>query len=215
MGLDLDDMRQGHDGPVLDLQLDGLQIALTPILGQISLQVSRSETLALVGPSGVGKTSLLRIIAGLEDGYDGHRALSGEVAMVFQEPTLMPWRTVIDNLCIVAQINEAQARHALDDVGLAERADEFPNNLSLGQQRRLSLARAFAVTPDWWLMDAPFVSLDPELADEMMALFAKLRAAHNVTTILVTHVVAEAERLANRIVTLGGVPGQIVSDVQN
>jgi len=104
---------------------------------------------------------------------------------------------------------------ALAEVGLSERSEAFPNTLSLGQQRRLSLARAFAIKPDLLLMDEPFVSLDPELVEEMMALFAKLRAAHKVTTIIVTHVESEAKRLASRIVTLGGSPGQIISDVQN
>ncbi len=185
------------------------------VLAEIKLRIERSETLALVGPSGVGKTSLLRIIAGLEERYRGSFAVSGRTAMVFQEPTLLPWRNLRDNLCITADVSAAEAIAALQEVGLAARAEEFPNNLSLGQQRRLSLARAFAVKPDLLLMDEPFVSLDPDLVEEMMALFAKLRAAYQVTTIIVTHVEAEAKRLASRIVTLGGSPGRITRDDQN
>lgn len=185
------------------------------MLGPLSLNVERGDTLALTGPSGIGKTSLLRIIAGLEARYQGSFTVNGRAAMVFQEPTLLPWRSVQDNITIPTGITTLEARAALAEVGLAARAGDFPNTLSLGQQRRLSLARAFAVKPDLLLMDEPFVSLDPALVEEMMALFASLRAAHKVTTILVTHVEAEAKRLANRILTLGGPPGQIISDVQN
>ncbi|MGB0439510.1 MAG: ABC transporter ATP-binding protein [Paracoccaceae bacterium] len=199
----------------LDLDLHGLRIGSKQVLGRIALWVGRSETLALVGPSGVGKTSLLRVIAGLETRFQGRVHVAGARAMVFQEPTLLPWRTLCDNLCIPTGISRAQAMAALDEVGLGDRGQDYPNSLSLGQQRRLSLARAFAVKPDLLLMDEPFVSLDPDLVEDMMQLFVRLRAAHQVTTLLVTHVEAEAQRLASRIVTLGGTPGQIISDVQN
>ncbi|MFK7876184.1 MAG: ABC transporter ATP-binding protein [Paracoccaceae bacterium] len=194
---------------VLDLRVSGLQIGSTAVLGDIELSVERSETLALVGPSGVGKTSLLRIIAGLEPRYQGRCDVSGQAAMVFQEPTLLPWRSVADNICLTTGVSRSEAETALAEVGLATRGNDYPNTLSLGQQRRLSLARAFACKPDLLLMDEPFVSLDPELVEEMMALFMTLRRAHNVTTILVTHVAEEAKRLASRIVTLGGTPAVI------
>lgn len=200
---------------MLDLRLAGLSMGETAVLGAIDLRVERSETLALVGPSGVGKTSLLRIIAGLETRHVGQCDVAGKVAMVFQEPTLLPWRTLSENLCITTGISETEATAALAEVGLEARGDDYPNALSLGQQRRLSLARAFAVKPDLLLMDEPFVSLDPELVEEMMMLFLTLRRAHTVTTILVTHVVDEAKRLASRIVTLGGTPGVIAGDVPN
>lgn len=202
-------------GPVLDLHITSLVFGGAPVLGEVSLKVAASETLALVGPSGVGKTSLLRVIAGLESNYRGHCDVTGQVAMVFQEPTLLIWRSVRDNVTIPTGASNEQANQALSDVGLADRADDFPSQLSLGQQRRLSLARAFAVRPKLLLMDEPFVSLDPVLVEEMMRLFAKLRAAHQVTTILVTHVEDEAKKLASRIVTLGGKPAQITSDTQN
>lgn len=206
---------QGPSGPVLDLRVDGLQLGGTAILGDIDLKVERLETLALVGPSGVGKTSLLRIIAGLEARHEGRCTVTGQSAMVFQEPTLLPWRSVANNICIPAGVSRSAADMALAEVGLEDRGDDYPNTLSLGQQRRLSLARAFAVRPDLLLMDEPFVSLDPDLVAEMMALFDALRAAHHVTTIIVTHVEAEAKRLASRIVTMGGAPGQITGDIEN
>lgn len=174
-----------------------------------------TETLALVGLSGVGKTSLLRIIAGVEDRYEGRCDVSGRVAMVFQELTLLPWRNLRENLCVTTGITKDQAQIALAEVGLAGREKEYPNQLSLGQQRRLSLARAFAVKPALLLMDEPFVSLDPDLADEMMTLFTELRTKHRLATIIVTHVEAEALRLADRIVTLGGTPAQITADLRN
>lgn len=200
---------------MLDVRLRSLCHDGAQILRDVSLQLTRGETLALVGPSGIGKSSLLRAIAKLNIEFEGTCALNGTCAMVFQEPTLLPWRTVRDNIGVTTGATAAQIDIALEDVGLAGRANDYPAQLSLGQQRRLSLARAFAIKPDLLLLDEPFVSLDPELVDEMMTLFARLRATHNVTTILVTHVAQEAEKLANRIVTLGGSPATIVSDVQN
>ena len=197
---------------MLDLRIDSLDIRQTAVLGSIDLSIFKGETAALVGPSGVGKTTLLRIIAGLEKTYQGQCRVDGRVSVVFQEPTLLPWRTVMDNICIPTGIDDTAALAVLNDVGLDDRAHDFPNALSLGQQRRLALARAFAVKPDLLLMDEPFVSLDPALVDEMMTLFIKLRDAHDVTTIIVTHVQSEAERLANRIITLGDAPARIISD---
>ena len=162
-----------------------------------------------------GKSSLLRIFAGLERGYDGTCTVTGRTAMVFQEPTLLPWRSLRDNITIAAGVSTDVADAVLADVGLADRRDAFPNRLSLGQQRRLSLARAFAVRPDLLLMDEPFVSLDPQLVGEMIALFARLRNAYGVTTVLVTHVVEEARQLADRILTLSGQPARVASDTFN
>lgn len=187
----------------------------TPILAEMSLTLKQGETLVLVGPSGVGKSTLLRIIAGLEVGFHGRCSIHGKVSMVFQEPTLLPWRTVRDNLCIVADLVLGEVETLLAEVGLGGRGDDFPGQLSLGQQRRLSLARALAVRPNLLLMDEPFVSLDPALVEDMMTLFARLRVAHEVTTVLVTHSMDEARALGSRIVTLGGSPARIVEDVQN
>lgn len=198
--------------PVLDLRLDALSYGGQLILQDIALTVPRGQTVALVGPSGIGKSSLLRVFAGLERNYTGACRVAGKTAMVFQEPTLLPWRNLRDNITIATGASQTEADAALADVGLASRAEEYPNRLSLGQQRRLSLARAFAVKPALLLLDEPFVSLDPALVDEMMTLFTVLRDAHRVTTILVTHVEEEARRLADRVITLAGSPARIVSD---
>ena len=201
--------------PLLELNVRGLTHQGTPVLRDVSLRLNRGETLALVGPSGIGKSSLLRVIAGIDTGQDATCAVRGTCAMVFQEPTLLPWRSVADNIRVTTGALPADIDAALRDVGLDGRGADYPGQLSLGQQRRLSLARAFAVKPDLLLLDEPFVSLDPDLAHEMMALFARLRAQHDIATILVTHVAEEAEKLASRIMTLGGSPATITSDVQN
>ena len=206
-------MTATRTAPVLDLALNTLQLGGAPILKDIHLSVPKGQTLALVGPSGIGKSSLLRIIAGLETSYQGRCNVAGKSAIVFQEPTLLPWRSTRDNICIATGVTPAAADTALADVGLQDRGDAYPNRLSLGQQRRLSLARAFAVQPDLLLMDEPFVSLDPALVAEMMQLFKTLQTAHDVTTILVTHVQEEAQALADRIITLAGKPATISSDI--
>lgn len=202
----------GSAPPVVSLSLTGMSYGTAPVLGAIDLTLKRGETVAITGPSGIGKSTLLRIVAGLETTYDGQRQVPARIAAVFQEPTLLPWRTATENLTLVSGVTPGAARQALADVGLATLGDRYPGSLSLGQQRRLSLARAFAARPDLLLMDEPFVSLDPDLADEMMLLFLHLRERQRVTTLLVTHVEAEAERLASRIVRLAGRPATIASE---
>lgn len=186
-----------------------------PVLGALSLSLAPGETLAIRGPSGVGKTTLLRILAGLETGFVGERQVTARTALVFQEPTLLPWRNALQNITLVTGCSETTASALLAEVGLAEKAGAFPGQLSLGQQRRLTLARALAAEPDLLLLDEPFVSLDPALVDEMLHLVAALCSRRSVATVLVTHAEAEARALATRIVTLGGQPAVIVSETAN
>lgn len=192
--------------PALTLRLNGANHGAVPILGGLALTVVPGETVAITGPSGAGKTTLLRILAGLHRTWDGHLHLPGRLAMVFQEPVLLPWRSALENICLAAGTTPDQGRAALQAVELGDKADSFPDRLSLGQQRRLSLARAFATQPDVLLLDEAFVSLDPALADEMMTLFERLRDQRALATVLVTHDLAEARRLATRILVLGGQP---------
>ncbi len=173
------------------------------VLRDLRFTVAAGETLAVLGPSGSGKSTLLRILAGLDDDFEGSVRRPERVAMVFQEPTLLPWRRAIENLTLVTGVSRAQAEAALAEVGLAGRGTLYPRQLSLGQQRRLALARAFATRPELLLLDEPFVSLDARLVEEMLALTEALITATRPATVFVTHSVAEAERLASRVLRIG------------
>ncbi len=198
--------------PVLSLSLESFCYGRSPVLGEIGLDIRPGETVAITGPSGIGKTTLLRILCGLEASCQCRRTVPERIGMVFQEPTLLPWRSALENLCLISGISKYEALTALADVGLQGREMLFPGQLSLGQQRRLALARAFAGEPQVLFLDEPFVSLDPAMADEMMSLFQKLQAEHSPATVLVTHSQDEAERLASRVLTLGGFPAEVIEE---
>lgn len=175
----------------------------TPVLGPVTFTIERGESVALVGPSGIGKSTLLRIVAGIDPNFDGAVTRPDTLAIVFQEPTLLPWRSTLENLTLIHPgLADAEARRALDQVGLAGKETLFPGQLSLGQQRRLSLARAFAGNPEFLIMDEPFVSLDADTAEAMMRLTESLIARHRPAVLFVTHDRGEAERLASRVLTL-------------
>ncbi len=194
--------------PVVSVEITGLFRGDTQILEDVRFTLNRGDTLAITGPSGVGKTTLLRAVAGLEKKVQG-RISAACCAMVFQEPTLLPWRRALDNVTLIAGISKSEAREALGEVGLADKSDLFPGQLSLGQQRRLAFARALASKPDVILLDEPFVSLDADLVEEMMALFEALRARHGFASLFVTHAEAEAARLADRRAELSGRPATL------
>lgn len=180
------------------------------ILGEISFSISPGECVALLGPSGVGKTTLLRIISGLDDTFEGVVTRPERVAMVFQEPTLLNWRSALDNLTLVTGIDEAGALKAMAEVGLDGKSQHYPLQLSLGQRRRLALARAFVTNPDFLIMDEPFASLDPERIGEMMELTQSLLNKRKIATLFVTHSEEEANTLATRVLRLGGAPAGLV-----
>lgn len=175
----------------------------SPVLRSIDLWIRPGETVALVGPSGVGKTTLLRIAAGIDTRFEGKVVRPPETAMVFQEPNLLPWRSALQNITLIAPDTPPQmARDALDQFGLGGKADLFPGQMSLGQKRRLSLARAFATSPKFLILDEPFASLDANASDLVMGLTERIIADLQPATLLVTHSRSEAERLADRILTL-------------
>ena len=186
------------------------------VLGELALSLAAGEVAALVGPSGCGKTTLLRIIAGLDRDYEGSVDLPahGTLGMVFQEPRLLPWRTVEQNVRLAAPLATDATLDALfSTLGLTSHRAHYPGELSLGLARRVALARAFAVEPDLLLLDEPFVSLDATLAARLREELAELVRSRPVTTLLVTHDVDEAIGLADRLFLLSASPARVLAEV--
>jgi NitT/TauT family transport system ATP-binding protein len=187
------------------------------VLGEISLGLNNGEVAALVGPSGCGKTTLLRIVVGLDRDFEGTVRLPafGKLGVVFQEPRLLPWRTVEENVRLVApQCDEVALGALFVTLGIAEHRRHYPGELSLGLARRVALARAFAVKPDLLVLDEPFVSLDAALAARMRAELVELVSRQPVTTLLVTHNIEEAIEIADRVVLLSAPPARLLGDVR-
>ncbi len=186
------------------------------VLGEISIALARGELAALVGPSGCGKTTLLRIIVGLDRDFEGSVSLPthGRLGIVFQEPRLLPWRTVEDNVRLAApQAGEADLDALFTTLGLTEHRRHYPGELSLGLARRVALARAFAVEPDLLVLDEPFVSLDAALAQRLRAELIELVSRRPMTTLLVTHSIDEAIGLADRVFLLSPSPARVLAEV--
>ena len=195
-------------------------------LGPLDLDVRKGEFVSLLGPSGCGKSTALRIIAGLtaatsgEVHISGHGTAAQSIGFVFQEPTLMPWATVHDNVRLPLKLahvarTEADRRvgDALERVGLAEFAQTYPRELSGGMKMRVSLARALVTDPDVLLMDEPFAALDEitrfRLNNDLLALWRGL----NKTVVFVTHSVFESVFLSQRVIVMTSRPGRIAAEI--
>jgi ABC-type nitrate/sulfonate/bicarbonate transport system ATPase subunit len=186
------------------------------VLGELSIMLAKGEVAAVVGPSGCGKTTLLRIIMGLDRDFEGVVSLPANcrLGVVFQEPRLLPWRTVEENIRLTAPRASATTLNALfAALGLTEHRQHYPGELSLGLARRVALARAFAIEPDLLILDEPFVSLDAALADRMRAELIELVSRRPVTTLLVTHSIEEAIGVADRVFLLSASPAHVLADV--
>jgi len=169
----------------------------------------------LMGPSGCGKTTLLRIVAGLDDRYSGDVGISPNtrIGLVFQEPRLLPWRTVQQNIELVAApgFGPRDLEWLAQAVGIADMLPRYPQELSLGLARRVALARAFATKPNLLLLDEPFVSLDERTADRLRKLLLEVWSERPTTAILVTHNAREAIMLADQLVLLAPRPTHVVA----
>ncbi len=205
---------------------------LLPVLDEVSFQVQEREFLCLVGASGCGKTTLLKLIAGLELPTAGSIYLAGEevdrpsrrAGFVFQEPTLMAWRTVRANVTLPLELNGCSKKQAqekadglLDLVGLMGFEDAHPAQLSGGMAQRVALARALVHDPPLLLLDEPFGALDAltreRMGRELLRIWQAARGRAGKTVVMVTHSVPEAVYLADRVLVLGPRPASIVAEV--
>lgn len=189
------------------------------VLRDVSFTVAPKEFLVLTGPSGCGKSTLLNIIAGLDKDFEGSIDLgSGRDGMtfIFQAPRLLPWRTVYENIALALPENDprlAKIPEMLARVGLTEAANAYPERISLGMQRRASLARGFILEPQILLMDEPFVSLDDPTAQSLRQLLLELISRQPTTVVFVTHDRAEAIQLGTRILRLAPGQASIAEDI--
>ena len=193
--------------------MDGTRI---PAIRDLLLEVRPQSMTVLMGPSGCGKTTLLRIVAGLDTRFLGrvHVPDNTRIGIMFQEPRLLPWRTVRQNIAIVAEnLSNAELDHLASAVGIADMLPRYPQELSLGLARRVALARAFAPRPDLLLLDEPFVSLDERTADRLRRLLLEVWSARPSTALLVTHNPREAILLADQLVLLAPRPTHVVAVV--
>ena len=183
------------------------------VLRGIDLEIAKGQFVVLLGQSGTGKSTLLRALAGLDDGIEGSVSVVDNRAVVFQEPRLLPWRSVWRNVALGLGGSDIRARalEALSEVGLKDHADAWPSTLSGGEAQRASLARALVREPELLLLDEPFGALDALTRLKMHGLVRQLWARHEPAVLLVTHDVDEAVALADRILVLDD--GHLITDV--
>lgn len=183
----------------------------------LRINLACGEFACLVGPSGCGKTTLLNIVAGLDTRYEGRIEWDEPpvMAYVFQNPRLLPWRTVRENIELVLpkEADAGRVEHLLDAMGLLHAQAQYPQRLSLGMCRRVALARAFAVDPTLLLMDEPFVSLDAPTARRMRELLTQVWLERPHGVLFVTHDLREAIALADRLIFLSAPPTAVVGEV--
>lgn len=198
-------------------------------LSRINLDIAEGEFVAIVGPSGCGKTTLLKILAGLEALSSGSASLrgtplgapSGDVGMVFQKATLLPWLDVLANVLLPVTLrhrssaqDRAAAQSLLEMVGLAEFAHKNPNELSGGMQQRAAICRALVHNPSLLLMDEPFGALDAMTRDALNVELNRIWRETGKTAVLITHSIPEAVFLAERVIVMSPRPGRIVDEVE-
>lgn len=188
-------------------------------VSQLDFTIPERSFTCLVGPSGCGKTTTLRIILGLDKQFQGNVSLpqNGRIAAVFQEPRLLPWRTVRQNIELaldsITPLDATNIDSLLSQLGLTEHQHFFPAELSLGLARRVSLARAYATEPSLLILDEPFVSLDDDTASRLRGLLLSVWQVRPTTVLMVTHNITEAAELADRILILSNRPTRVIDEV--
>ncbi|MGH6762060.1 MAG: ABC transporter ATP-binding protein [Phyllobacterium sp.] len=186
------------------------------VLRDLRFEVDQNEFACVIGPSGCGKTTTLRILLGLDRSFDGEVELPGvenpRIGAVFQEPLLLPWRTVEENvrLALPKTIRDRNLDILFHTLGLAKMRSFYPSELSLGLARRAALARALAIEPDLLVLDEPFVSLDEATAQQLRHLLLAVWSERPTTALMVTHNLREAIMLSDRIIVLSNRPAHVV-----
>ena len=177
------------------------------VLDNLSFEITRSEVVSILGPSGIGKTTLLRLITGTLIPDSGTvEVVSPQIGYIFQEPRLLPWRTSRENISLVLRANGTAKKEADDmaggwigRLGLRGFEDYYPAQLSGGMMQRVSIARAFAIEPEILLMDEPFSNLDMKLKESLLTMLEDMLREYRTTVVHVTHDLSEAMRLADRL----------------
>ena len=198
-------------------------------LDDMSFSIREGEFVSVVGPSGCGKSTLLQILGGLIQATAGNvlvdseavaDPLPGKIAIVFQEPLLLPWKTALENVNLPLEIrgmgteqSQLRAKSMLDLVGLTDFSDRYPHQLSGGMQQRVSIARGLAQEPRIILMDEPFGALDEQTRVRMGEELTRIRMATKKTILFVTHSLSEAIYLSDRILVMGSNPGRIIDEL--
>jgi NitT/TauT family transport system ATP-binding protein len=205
-----------------------------PAVEDLSLSIGEGEFAAVVGPSGCGKSTLMKLATGLQFPFRGTVRVGGQVVdrpvkiagMAFQAPTLLPWRSTLENLMLPLEIVEphrrelgrrraeyvARAKNLLASVGLRDQGDKYPWELSGGMQQRTSLCRALIHEPKLLMLDEPFGALDAFTREELWCVIRDLHAARKITIILVTHDLREAVFLADRVFVMSARPGRVLTE---
>jgi NitT/TauT family transport system ATP-binding protein len=196
---------------------DAAQGAVMPAVRGLEFCLKENSFSCIIGPSGCGKTTTLRILLGLDETYSGTIDFDSSKSMtaVFQEPRLLPWRTVEQNvrLALSQEGNSLSLDALFEELGLADVRQFYPGELSLGMARRAALARAFAVLPDLLILDEPFVSLDDANAQRLRSLLLSLWQSKSCTALMVTHNVLEAAMLADKIIVLSARPATKIAEI--
>ena len=217
----MNDAQTAGESAPLELCIDSktyLSADGTPVevVRGLKLRLEAGSFGALIGPSGCGKTTILKIAAGLDRDFRGEIRTpgAGRLGMVFQEPRLLPWRTVEQNIRLALPAGDATAdlTELVEILGLGSHLARYPGELSLGLARRAAIARAFAGRPDFLLLDEPFVSLDETIAARLRDELVALTMRTQITTLFVTHDLDEAIQLSDRLFFLSDRPAHIIAE---